>query len=75
MSFIRIFVTGVKAHQVIENDLFISKFSTWSSCCGSMRSVVSLQCLDADLIPGPTEWVKDSDVATIVAQVAPVAQV
>ena len=31
-----------------------------SSHCGAMGLVVSLQCQDTDLIPGPAQWVKGS---------------
>ena len=37
----------------------------WSSYCGAMGLVSSLQHQDAGSIPGPAQWVKGSGVATV----------
>ena len=43
----------------------IIKYQLWSSCCGAMGLVVSLECWDTISMPGPGQWVKDLALAQL----------
>ena len=48
----------------------------WSSRCGTVGSVASLQHQDdAGLIPGPAQWVKGSGIATAAVWITALAQI
>ena len=34
-------------------------YTSWSACCGSVGSAISLQHWDSGSIPGPAQWIKD----------------
>ena len=40
-----------------------------------MRSAASLQCQDADLIPCPAQWVKESGIAAAAVEVSAAPQI
>ena len=43
----------------------LRKVLSWSSCCGAMALVESLQPQEAGSIPGLAQWVKGSGAATV----------
>ena len=53
------FYLGILPFRPELSDLYTSKNLIWSSPCGTVGSVASLQCWDTMSIPGPAQWVRD----------------